>query len=254
MGHVAPDGKHRYAYNPILLRLIRAKYPNRLIGLYTAALGNRKYFESDDLAANVALSRLDRDTEIQFVATRRSAHAHPGHRLAAVQALSLLDRSEHIVAVKDALSSIRVMSKASFDKSRILSELTEMILEANEERCWSSYRGFLRSTSGDARNDFVRLLADRTFRDAPYFRTTASIILAHFEDAYIPVNSQHPDISRIADFDYVNLSLGNYCTLQLAYTISFDVPWNPDRTPAEWAVLRDKVKAAVEKELAAGKK
>ncbi len=248
LDNVAPNAKWGYWYNPILLGLIRGKYPQHLPGLYTGALQTRQRVESGDLAVNIALSRLDRDTKFRLL-RQGASHSNPEHRTAAVHALALLDRSEHAVAIKDALSALRATKPDVIDKSTIVNDLTDMVAEVNADPCWFAFREGLRTTINERRSEFVRRLADQTNRVEPYFRAAASILLEYFDDAFVPAH-ETPVVSRFADLEYLDLTLGNYCALRLAEMLEMDLPWNPDRTPAEWTVLRAKVKTAVEKELA----
>jgi hypothetical protein len=237
----------------VLLRLIRAKYPHHLPAIYRAQLNDSSNGRGVSAAGELARSRVDRETKLSLL-RRGTGHDNFDHRLAAIAALAGVDSDLARAAVGDTVTWLRTRAGGARQNPEAeIDEFVSFALRFDGPDTTRSVAELLGHQTVTRRVDLLVVIAyNYSFSDRNQFILSTRLFAAMLSDE--SVYTATPNANQMG-FRAVHPSIEvrNFATLTMAPLFDIDVPWNPDRTPAEWAALRAKVKAAVEKELAGNK-
>jgi hypothetical protein len=250
VGAATPDREG--VYNVYALRVVRAKYPSRLPELYRAALAVSPEYGCGAYAGEVADSALARETKLALLRAGADNRA-PGHRLAAVEALGRVDRAEFRRALRAALDWLAAAKLSEQEWGQVGADrLLTLVARAEDPGCWGALVRAGRSADVRFRMRLVDEALGGVEARGPAVRGPLRLLVEMLPDRTVR------DGRTIQSFpypgvEYPRLAVGDFAAVKLAAYLGDEVPWDPDRTEAGWIAVRDRVRAAVEREPGGGK-
>lgn len=249
--HVFREYKDCYWVNTHLLHLLRAKYPHRLPTLYRKALTNRPGTDTKSIALELAESRLDRETKLHVLGEAVGVPVYR-HRYAALLALERISRTEFhnaLLATLDWLASDVGLKECGLQNAAdVASEIVPLIIRVDEPDCWDSLTRWLRKVSVRSKLDIMSVLADGFDPQNP---TALSRSLRLMESMLDDATLRELKLDQNTPFgvhpgrEYLRLAVRDFAAMKLAEYLDIDVPWDPARTRAEWADIREQVRVAL---------
>jgi hypothetical protein len=227
-----------------LVRLIGEKYPHRLPAMYRSMLRERSSGHSNALAAELAVSKIDRRLKLELL-REGAGHAEFRHRRAALDAMAVLDRSEFLVGVRATLDWIAAGRVGDANAQEIGRDLVELNAKADDPACWDGVIRVVGVAPISLRICVLDVALDDTQpRGQNNPAGPLRVLEAALADDTIRVLTCKQR-SYLPAEEYRRIAVQNFAALKLADYFDIDVPWDPARTRAEWADLREQVKAAL---------
>jgi hypothetical protein len=247
-------GEEKWSFTYPLGRLAKStiaqKYPLRLSEIINRHAGKPGYYT--DLLEMVVNSRLPLDEKKKLL---RIAEKYP-QTWPPLQVINYTDRidserSRYLLAnFLDRISRRDPQTPGVESLDCFL--LLEILQDFNSPSCWEKYRTIIPQMSDKTRS----LLIDRDF----LFDIDTSIFermkchLACLNDT-TPLQTEKTKDGEVLNLlitqsGYKSLTLADLAAIKLAEEFEIDIPWKPDRTPAEWSKIRDQVRIVAEKEIA----
>ncbi len=251
--HVGGDGRP----NNALLDVVRAKYPKYLPTIYRRALRAGEPGATAYLARTVATSSLSRAEKVALFSQACDRWLIV-HRLHALRELRAIDETAFLSCCQNTVRTERGLSAdGTVPDCDGLDVLIPIMLLARTEIDWETVIRVLERRPVGERMEMLRALG-RAIRDdkkQPFNAGPYRLICDLLSDRTVWESKDgHGWQSEWIGDSYKRLAVGDYAAMILADYFDLGILVCPQSTPAEWADLQEKVKAAVEKELAAGKK
>jgi hypothetical protein len=242
---VAPEGRTLWP-RPLPLRLFVAKYPNRLPELYRTVLDKRPDVQSWPLAEAVTKSSLPaKDKLALFEVAGR--HKDLDHRLPALRALKGLDAKRFDALLLATVEGLPKDVTEDYWKCREAA-VARLAVASDDPKVWAALEAAIRRAAFGLRMELLHHLVDR---NEPRRRgDRLRLLAAHLDDAEVRDRSADKRFDGPgAGFPYDRITAGDAIAADLASMVGVEVPTKLDRTPTEWAELREKVRTAVKAEL-----
>ncbi|HEY2787666.1 MAG TPA: hypothetical protein VGJ05_22100 [Fimbriiglobus sp.] len=245
--------------NSALLDIVQAKYPKFLPVIYRRILRSGDGDDSEAyLTKSVSTSSLSRTEKLSLF--HDACNAWPvGHRVHALYELHALDEQEFFAGWAKTLSALEggLSTEGTIPEGDGLNALIPVLLLARTDVDWESVTRVLLRRPFTERMEVLRSLANVILDDKkkPYNAGIFKLICNLLSDQTVwEANNKGKWDDEISANSYQKLAVRDYASLILSEY--FDLGFNmcSQSTPSEWAVLRTKVRAAVEKELALMKK
>lgn len=241
-----PQDKERVWPRDQILRVILTKYPRHIPSLYRTVLDKRPDVDSWELVEALQKCKLpDRDKMDLFV--RAVRHKDSEHRLPAFHAILELDRKRFTALW---LEAIEALPRDVPGKYWIAPEahLAGLATECDDPRVWPLLEKVVRRSSLGLRMELLNQLGDR---DTTRHRADCLRLLARFLDD-AALRDERAD-KRLdgpgAGFPYPRIEVRDFVALKIARILDIKVELKLDRTPAEWAAIRGRVREALKREL-----
>lgn len=247
-----PRSEHFFHYpvNPLPLRVVATKYPHRLPDVYRAVLARRPAAACEPVAAALARSGVPAREKLALF-TAGATHASYAHRWPALVALKELDAKRFDELV---LAEVEALPAEPRDKDELAphspASVAQLAFLSEDPRVWAALAAAARRAAVELRG---RLLFGRTgllspWRPRPANRVEFVRLMASFlDDEGVFGDSFHQRhfLSAWAE----QIEIRNLAAHELARLFGIDFEVKFDITPAEWAKLRDEVRAAARREL-----
>ncbi|HSQ56770.1 MAG TPA: hypothetical protein VLM40_13600 [Gemmata sp.] len=140
--------------NEIALRVIRAKYPNRLAEVYRKLMKDRPMISSEMVAKEIVASNLPRDRKLGLL-EEGATNKDFSHRLHALEALATVDGP---LFRKLLLKSIQnIPSEITFKQDAYNPEIlvAELIRKTDDRDCWNALAELTRAASPSTRHHLI---------------------------------------------------------------------------------------------------
>lgn len=235
--------------NFTILQLLAAKYPTRLVEAYRKALKDSPEAGSDLFVGAVLLANMAKEDKVKLL-QETSNHKEIKHHRSALEGLRLLDKTAF---TKSLLKFQERLARGTGHTSRPgafllwgpLLEEAGWVKDANDPECWAAFRKALAKEKPLDRIEFLDYAIDLMDLNNPvYSQHLMPILQMLWEDT----TKRHGKDARGFPFpfyEYPDLTVGDAVTLRVADLLDIDIPWDRNRSPAEWTKLREKVQAAL---------
>jgi hypothetical protein len=231
---------------PLPLRLIVVKYPKRLPELYRMALEKRPDVQSYALAEAVAKLPIPAKDKLDLFEAA-GKHKDLVHRLPALEELKGLDAKRFdqlLLATVEGLPKDVTEAYWGCQEAAV----ARLAMASDDPRVWAALEQAIKRASFGLRMELLHHLVDR---DEPRWRAERlRLLAAHLDDAEVRDEKADERFSGPgAGFPYDRITAGDAVAVGLGRMMGVEVPTKLDRTAAEWAEVREKVRKAVKTEL-----
>lgn len=141
LGHaIPPDGRdadHSERPEPLIVRVIGAKYPDRLPAIYRAMLGRPASYWLRDYVPVIVASKLPRDRKIALL-VEGATHDDLVHRLYALDGMAQIDTAMFRKHLLQTLKESEAKLVTEKYPSGFLYQLIRLIEQANDPACWDT--------------------------------------------------------------------------------------------------------------------
>jgi hypothetical protein len=232
--------------NEQLFWLVCTKYPKRVPEIYRKLIDDRDSnlaYHSWWFAKAVAMGPLP-VAEKRKVLEYAARQAEPHHRAAGVAFLRFFDPEQ----ARDLLTA--GLDQLSAHLSDGAMTLAEVAAQRDDPHEWQSLAKAVRGADIGSRLELLKVIAEEPSQANRKLRLA---FLAEYmtDDAVRDVNSD-PERYKwafVAGSDFDHLQVRNFAAMRLAIMLEDDATPHANWTAGQWAELREKVRAAVEKEL-----
>jgi hypothetical protein len=252
LDHVLPrdasEGKSRYV-NEDQLRVIQLKHPKHIPTLYRTVLDQRPELESGPLAEAVSQSKLPAQEKLDLF-LYAAGHQDNRHRLPALGAIKELDPKQFDARL---LTTIKAfpddVAGPYWDCPEV--RIARLATASDEPQVWQALEKVAKRATVGFR---MELLSQFAYPRDKRHRPERLRLLASFleDDTSREIGSskkyEEPSLGAhgiYAGAPYRKLDVRDFVAMELAILLGIEVELNPERTPAEWAEIRGKVREAV---------
>jgi hypothetical protein len=246
--HVLPPAKEgkRAHVNAHLLRVISVKYPKHVPALYRTVLDKRPDLYSGELAEVLARSPVPAKDKLDlFLSAAR--HKDAAHRLPAVHALKDLDKKQFDALLLATIEGFPTDVKGEYWICPEAS-IAGLAVESDDARVWAALEKAARRSSLGLRMELLNQFGDS--RDTRRRPERLRLLAAFLDDAEVrDTKSDARFDGPGAGFPYDRIAVRDFVADTLAGLLGVEVELKLDRTEAEWAAVRGKVRDALKREL-----
>jgi hypothetical protein len=249
LGHVLPaDTKEEDRQADVsahLVYVIREKYPRHLPTLYRTVLNQRPQLDSRLLVHAVLRSKLPakekRDLVLEGV-----KHKENQHRLPALHALRDVDKKEFTALVLPIIESIPQDVPGPYWKCGE-AYLVRLAMEVDDLRVWPAVEKAARRASLGLRMELLNQLCDP--KDPRHRRERLGLLASFLEDGALrDTEASSKFQGPCAGFLYHKLAVRDFVALEIAKLIEIEIELDLERTPEQWAKVRQQVREALKRE------
>ncbi|HEY1188684.1 MAG TPA: hypothetical protein VGE74_13605 [Gemmata sp.] len=245
--HVLPkDPEQEPIPNEVLLRLIRAKYPNRLKDVYQNLLRKFPHVSSEEVVKAITKSKLSREQKVALL-EEGAKHKAYRHCWAALEALAVLDPGVFRKYILTGLENLPAEIKLGPNDEETRGVPIDLISKTDDAECWAALNGAVSRVSVKLRLYIIRVSGWPAFpgEPDPSRRERLRFLLWSLGDEAVK-GLAADDARKVHDL----------ATIQLAKSFSLvdrmldPQTNNPQRSPREFSLLRARVRDLAELELA----
>lgn len=236
--HVIRDART----NPFLLRLLATKYPKQLVACYEEILKTTTGIPSDSVVVNLLDTDLPQEDKTELL-VRAIEHKEYRHRRPAMFGLMHLDESRFRLALPRYIEQLPTSSAMGRDDAIGWYEL-EMLSTVEDVAVWESFgKKVLKLPAGD-RIPFLRgIELEAQMSNPKRLKSRMAFIDVLWADPTVRIGNKTEGLYDY--YAYPKLAVQDAVTLRMGDLLDIDVPWDQNRSPAEWKKLREKVQAAL---------
>lgn len=247
LDRVLTNPKSELGYvNPHVLCVLAAKFPLSVPAVYRTVLDKYPNLNSAPLAAALTRCSLPVKDKLDFLLTA-ARHEKYVHTRPAFRAIRELDQKRFDALLLATIEGLRV---GALDKYWTCpgAHLAGLAVESDEPRVWPTLTAVAGRAPVGLRMELLSLFDNP--RDTRH-RAERLRFLANFlnDSAVRDVKVDSRLDGRNAGDWYERIEVRDFVAIQLVSLLEIRVEVKPDRTPAEWAALRDKVREALKREL-----
>jgi hypothetical protein len=229
-----------------LLNLIRDKYPKHIPSLYRTVLDKRPELESWPLAEAALQSKLPQQEKLELFLPAVK-HKDGRHWLPALRAVKELDAKQFAELLR---ATIDEFPKDVPSPYWTCTEgfVARLAIESEDPGMWTALEKAAHRASVGLRMELLNHLNDSGEKRN---RRERLRLLAGFldDDAVRDRGSSKQFEGPCAGFQYEKLEVRDFAAMQLASLVGIEVELNLERTPKQWAEIRQRVREAVDREL-----
>jgi hypothetical protein len=233
--------------NAAQLRVIQVKYPKHIPTIYRSVLDDHPEYYSGELAKSLSECKLPLKEKMDLLLSA-AKHKDYKHRLAALRAMKALDQKQFdaqlIAAIKAFPDDVQgdYLFCPEVQIARLANECDDpevwQVLEKVAKRAAVGFRMWLL--------DFELLPRERQRHRVERMQ----LLAAFLDDSAASTqesNRKHSEPWDHASYDIMQVR--DFVAMQLLDEVGIDVESNPKRTPAQWAEIRNKARAALKEKL-----
>jgi hypothetical protein len=241
--NVLPKEDERIQPDSSLIETLALRYPNHLASIFRTVLEKRHDLDTQDLAIAINKSALPKEVKIELFSLA-AMHKNYHHRCLSLGFLSELDNRQFSRLL---LATIEGLPKDLDDHYWACAEVraANLIIHTDDAKVWKALETSAKRSEVGLRMELIRL---KDYGDlSPQTRQVALRFLASFLDDSTArdVVSNKEKFILCAGGDYKRLEVRDFAALEISRIVGTDVPVNPERTPKEWAKVREKAMEAV---------
>jgi hypothetical protein len=240
---------HTLGHNAVILKVLAARFPDELKGVYVKALDSKDDLGLPHIIDVILNSKLDAKSKREMI-DLGIVHNNPKHRMRALGALSELDNEEYSRRLLQMLERIpeREFVDMLFDTE------THLVLWCNSSRnpaVWPTLEKAIKRMGTRDRFEMLNDLNLLTVEGERLRRERIRILAAFLDDPAIRSESEKEN--RFGNFSvrhaFRDYELRNFAATQLAPYFLEWIDYDEHRSADEWACLRKWLKDEVAKEL-----
>jgi hypothetical protein len=229
-----------------LITVILAKYPKHIPALYRIVLDKRPELDSSILADAMLQGKLSDKEKLNLFLHAAQLKVYK-HRLPALYALKDLDRkqfSSHLLAAIESIPKDVPGSYWGCPEAYIAG----LAVESDDPRVWSTLEKVAKRSALGLRMEMLKHFGDPKEKR---HRPERLRLLAAFleDDALRDKDSSEQFDGPGAGFPYHKIEVRNFVALEIGNLLGIEVELNLERTPEEWAKIRQQVQDALKREL-----
>jgi hypothetical protein len=136
------------------------------------------------------------------------------------------------------------------DPYRLCNErrLAELVIETSNPRIWKEFELAARRTEPGLRMEFLAILGDSSHKGQTFERLR--FLMAFLTDTFLRDRSTSFQYNGpCAGSDYHRIEVRDFAALQICRLLKSDVPYEVQRSAAEWTDVRDRARRAAERKL-----
>jgi hypothetical protein len=229
-----------------LLRVIAVKYPKRVPELYRTVLDKRPNLESWELVETLVACQLPAKDKLDLV-LMGAKHGDYNRRLPALRALKDLDKKQFDSLLIETIESFPTDVRGEYwtCEEHFIAKLA---IESGDPRVWTVLEKVAKRAKVGLRMELLSHLSDRR---NPKWRVERLRLLAAFlDDAEVRDRKADKRFEGpCAEFNYERIEVRDFVAIELAWLLGGKIELKLNRTAEEWAKERDKVRAALKREL-----
>jgi hypothetical protein len=243
------DGFQQYV-NKHQLRRIEVKYPKHIPTLYRTILDERPEVGSWELVDAISRSPLQTKEKLDLLLIGAD-HKDYRHRLSALRGIKEVDRKRFDALVLAIVKALPDDVETPYWKCPEL-YLALLATESDDPQVWETFEKLTRRAAVGFRMELLDNCGNRKEKrgSLEHLRLLASFL---DDDTVREISSSDKYDTGSAARHYQKLAVRNLAAMGLASVLKIEVKLNPERTPDEWAKIRENVRQAVDKELAKSK-
>jgi hypothetical protein len=241
----AKEGKRAHV-NAHLLRVISVKYPKHVPALYRTVLDKRPDLYSGELAEVLARSPVPAKDKLDlFLSAAR--HKDATHRLPAFHALKNLDKKKFDALLLATIEGFPTDVKGEY---WICPEayIAGLAVESDDARVWAALEKVAQRSSLGLRMELLNHFGDS--RDTRRRPERLRLLAAFLDDAEVRDTKSDARFGGPgAGFPYDRIEVRDFVAVELAGLLGVEVELKLERSAAEWAEVRNKVREVLKREL-----
>jgi hypothetical protein len=241
--HVLPEDSESELPNCTILKVIAAKYPQRLPEIYSNVLHQRPYLYSNRIAYAIVDSPVPRQIKIdKLLAGVR--HDRLAHKNAALRSLCNLGYENYIALLTEAVEYLpETPQEPYWPQVRFLAE---HVADTDSDEAWTTLTITAMRVDTGTKMEFIQAMNCCEVFDKHHDRRVA-FLREFLEDTQVRDRASDPHMfgGPCAGFIHGRLVVGDFATLQLAYVLGLDVDEDPEWTAKDWQKLRQRVSIAL---------
>jgi hypothetical protein len=232
------------------LRRIEVKYPKHVPTLYRTILEKRPEVRSWDLVDAISRSQLQTKEKLDLLLIG-AGHKDSRHRLSALSGIKEVDRKRFDALMLSIVKALPNDVESHYWKSPEL-YLAQLATESDDPQVWEAFEKLTQRAATGFRMELLKHCG--SWREKRR-RSERIRLLASFldDDTVRDMKSSDKYEWFSAGSDYQKLAVRDFVAMELLSLFRIDVELNLERTPDEWAKIRDAARQTVEKELAKSK-
>jgi hypothetical protein len=249
LSHVLPptsEEKKNAWINPHQLYLIQSKYPKHIPSLYRTVLDKRPEFQSHTLAQALVACKLPVEEKLSLL-LYAAKHKDSSHQVHALSAIKELDKKAFNSCLIDAIGHFPKDVDGKY-WSCAEADIAGMAIYSDDPKTWPMLEKVIKRSSLGLRMELLHSLADS---EASKYRTERLHILASYldDDTLRDEKSDKRFDGPGAGFPYSKITVRDFVALEIGRFVGIKIETKLDRTPAEWARIREQVREALNREL-----
>jgi hypothetical protein len=237
--------QHEYP-NKHLLRVLAARYPKRIPELYRTVLDKRPELISWTLVEALVKCPVPAKDKLDLVLTG-ARHWDYDHRHPALHALKDLDKKQFDALLLATIESFPTDVKGEYWTCRE-PHIARLAIESGDPEVWTVLEKVAKRSKLGLRMELLSRFHDRR---NPRWRVERLRLLAAFlDDAEVrDLKADKRFEGPCTEFIYERLEVRDLVAIELAWLLEIELERKPDRTPEEWAKVREKVRATLKQKL-----
>jgi hypothetical protein len=243
------DGGRGARINQHRLCVLRAKYPKRIAELYKENLDKHPGLESFTLAQAVLTCPLSKEGKIELY-LHAIKNKERCHHVPALGALSKLDPKRFADLLIRAIEDFPKDTQEDYWRCDIVA-IANMAVHCDDPRVWPLLEKVARRSSLGLKMEILHAACDGGYPDFAQHRVDLLSLLSQFLDD--PALRDKSADKRFqgpgAGFPYEKIEVRDAVALDMAWVLKIDIETNLNRTPAEWAKIRERVHQAMKREM-----
>ncbi|OWK43164.1 hypothetical protein [Fimbriiglobus ruber] len=249
LNHVFPtkakEGKQPEV-NQHILNVITAKYPDRIPGLYKKVLDERAELGIWELVDALERSKLsDKEKIALLVSGVKRGQAE--HRLPALGTLRKFDQQQFNNLLLNLVENLPKDVPAAY-WSCPEARLVRFAMECDDPRIWPLLEKVAKRSSIGLRMEVLSKL--NYIGDTKYRIERLRLYSSFLDDSALCDRKTDDRFSGPgASFNYDKIEVRDFIALELARLLGIDIKLKRNRTPAEWAKIRESVRVDLKREL-----
>lgn len=250
VAHVLPADPAAEWPNDALLRIIKARYPNQLPGIYRTMVDQRPTLQTWPVCQAITESGLPPEQKLSLF-LHGAGSADLEHRRAALSELKALAPEKFVTLLVKTLDGLPATPAGSYWDCRE-GAFAHLVMETDDFRAWDALKRAARRADIGLRMEMLNPM-DYTYIGNKQRRHRVEFLAAFLDDAEIRDKASDPKRfdGPYAGFSFPRLSVRDFAAMEInaLLDVSKQPQPRPDWTADQWLTFRARAKAAATREL-----
>ncbi len=232
--------------NDHIVMVILAKYPNHIPTVYRKLLDKHAKLDSQYLADAVLRCNLKEQEKLELL-MYAAKHKDYKHRLPALSAIMELDKKKFVAIWLEVIEGLPKDVPGPYGWCPEAS-IAHLAIESDDPRVWTALERVAKRSDIGFRMEL--LCQFHSPREKRHWNERLRLLASFLNDADLrDRKSSKKYDSTWAAFSYSKIEVRNFVALEIANLLGIEIEWNDQRTPEEWAAIRNQVQDAVKREV-----
>jgi len=250
VAHVLPADPAAEWPNDALLRIIEARYPDQLPGIYRTMVDQRPTLQTWPVCQAITESGLPPEQKLSLF-LHGAGSADLEHRRAALSELKALAPEKFVTLLVKTLDGLPATPAGSYWDCRE-GAFAHLVMETDDSRAWDALKRAATRADIGLRMEMLNPM-DYTYIGNKQRRHRVEFLAGFLDDAEIRDKASDPKRfdGPFAGFTFPRLSVRDFAAMEInALLDASEQPQpRPDWTSDQWLIFRARAKAAVTREL-----